>query len=167
LFETHSPQRFIESSTTREIWDLQGFTTWPQVRQPVRVVRSRETTTSRRQLDGQNHDQPADWLWVTTLSVNRASTPAVVNLGHARWSIENQGFNETSNRWAADHVYKHHPTAILIFCLMTMLAFNLFYAFYCRNLQPAYRRRHDAQHVARCLASEIYQGLSENRAPPC
>jgi len=41
---------------------------------------------------------------VTTLSSNRASTPAVVALGHARWSIENQGFNETTNRWAADHV---------------------------------------------------------------
>jgi len=27
-------------------------------------------------------------------------------------------FNETTNRWAADLIYKHHPTAILIFCLM-------------------------------------------------
>lgn len=166
LFETHSPQRFTEGSTTREVCDLQGFTTWPQVLQPVRVVRSREITTSRCQRDGQLHVQKADWMWVTTLSANRASTPAVVALGHARWSIENQGFNETTNRWAADHVYKHHPTAILVFTLMTMLAFNLFYAFYRRNLQPAYRSRHDAQHVARCLVSEIYGSLPENRAPP-
>lgn len=166
LFEIHAPQRFTEGSTAREVWDLQGFTTWPQVRRPVRVVRSRETTPSRRQLDGQLRDQKADWVWVTTLSANRASTPAVVSLGHARWSIENQGFNEMTNRWAADHLYKHHPTAILVFCLMTMLAFNLFYAFYSRNLQPAYRSRHDAQHVARCLASEIYQSLVENRSPP-
>lgn len=166
LFETHSPQRFIEGSTTREVWDLQGFTTWPQVQQTVRVVRSRESTTSRRQLDGQPQVREADWVWVTTLSVNRASAQAVVALGHARWSIENQGFNETTNRWAADHVYKHHPTAILIFCLMTMLAFNLFYAFYRRNLQTTYRNRHDAQHVARCLVSELYESLPENRAPP-
>lgn len=166
LFEVHSPQRFTEGSTTREVWDLQGFTTWPQVQQPVRVVRSRETTTSRRQLDGQLREQEADWMWVTTLSANRASTQAVVDLGHARWSIENQGFNETTNRWAADHIYKHHPTAILIFILLTMLAFNLFYAFYGRNLQPAYRSRHDPQHVSRCLASELYESLPENRAPP-
>jgi hypothetical protein len=166
LFETHSPQSSTDGSTTREVWDLQGFTTWPQVRRPVRVVRSRETTTTRRQLDGQLHDQEADWVWVTTLSANRASTLAVVALGHARWRIENQGFNETTNRWAADHVYKHEPTAILIFCLMTMLAFNLFYAFYYRNLQPAYRSHNDAQHVARCLASELYQSLAKNRAPP-
>ena len=167
LFETHPPQCFTEGCTRREVWDLQDFTTWPQVRRPVRVVRSRETTCSRRQLDGQRQDQEAEWVWVTTLSANRASTPAVVDLGHARWSIENQGFNETTNRWGADHVYKHHPTAILVFCLLTMLAFNLFYAFFRRNLQPAYRSRHSAQHVARCLASELYQGLAENRAPPC
>jgi len=166
LFETLSPQRFTEGATTREVWDLQGFTSWPQVQQPVRVVRSRETTTTRRQLDGQRHDQEAGWVWVTTLSANQASTPTLVALGHARWRIENQGFNETTNRWAADHVYKHEPTAILIFCLMTMLAYNLFYAFYSRNLQPAYRSRFDAQHVARCLSSELYQGLADNRAPP-
>ena len=166
LFNTHSPQLCAEGATTREVWDLQGFTTWPQVRRPVRVVRSRETTRTRRQLDGQIQLHEADWVWVTTLSAARAGTSAAVYLGHARWSIENQGFNETTTRWCADHVYKHHPEAILLFCLMTMLAFNLFYAFFYRNLQPAYRRRHSALHVARCLASELYQGLSENRAPP-
>jgi hypothetical protein len=166
LFETHSPQRFTEGSTTREVWDLEGFTTWPQVRRPVRVVRSRETTSSRRQLDGQLQDREADWVWVTTLSANRASTPVAVDLGHCRWSIENLGFNETATRWGADHVYRHHPTAILIFCLMTMLAFNLFYAFFHRNLQPAYRSRHSAQHVALCLVGELFESLAENRAPP-
>lgn len=166
LIENHKPERFTEGSTTREVWDLPDLLTWPQVKQPVRVVRSRETTTSRRQLDGQRKHQEADWVWVTTLSVARASTRVVVDLGHARWKIENRGFNETTNRWAADHVYKHHPIAILVFTLLTMLAFNLFYAFYRRNLKPALRRRHDAQHVARCLASELYQGLAESRAPP-
>lgn len=166
LFEIHTPQRFTEGPTTREVWDLPDLLTWPQVQQPVRVVRSRETTTSRRQRDGQRKDQEADWVWVTTLSVRRASTRAVVDLGHDRWKIENRGFNETTNRWAADHVYKHHPIAILVFTLMTMLAFNLFYAFYRRNLKPVYRSCHDAQHVARCLASELYQGLVESRAPP-
>lgn len=166
LFETLAPQAYTDGSTAHEVWDLSGFTTWPQVHRPVRVVRSRETTTTRHQLDGQLHAQPADWVWTTTLSANRASTKAAVDLGHARWSIENQGFNETTNRWYADHVYRHHPAAMLIFCLMTMVAFNLFYAFCRRNLQPAYRGRHSALHVARCLAAELYQSLSENRAPP-
>lgn len=166
LFAEQLPQVSNTAATRRETWDLSGFTTWPQVAKPVRVVRSRELTQSRRQLDGQQHTHESDWVWVTTLSSHRAGTDAAVALGHARWAIENLGFNETTNRWHADHVYKHHPTAILVFCLMTMLAFNLFYAFYHRNLQPAYRRGHSALHVARCLASELYLGLPGNRAPP-
>lgn len=166
LFEARPPQLFRAGATSREVWDLHGFTTWPQVSQPVRVVRSRETTHTRHQLDGELHTRDAEWVWVTTLSPNRACTQAVVDLGHDRWSIENQGFNETTNRWYADHVYKHHPTALLVFCLMSMVAFNLFYTFFYRNLQPAYRRHHSAQHVARCLASDLYQSLPGNRAPP-
>lgn len=166
LFVEQLPQVSTSTATTRELWDLSGLTTWPQVSKPVRVLRSREITRSRRQLDGQPRLHEADWVWVTTLSCHRASTQAAVALGHARWQIENLGFNETTNRWHADHIYKHHPTAILVFWLITMLGFNLFYAFYHRNLQPAYRRGHSALHVARCLASELYRGLPENRAPP-
>lgn len=166
LFAEQLPQVSTAEATRREIWDLSAFTTWPQVVKTVRVLMSREITCSRQQLDGQQRLQKTEWMWVTTLSRPRASTLAAVALGHARWDIENLGFNETTNRWHADHIYKHHPTAILVFCLMTMLAFNLFYAFYHRNLKPAYRKDHSALHVARCLASELYQGLPENRAPP-
>jgi hypothetical protein len=144
-------------------WDIAGFDTWPQVGRPVRVVQTQETcpprTTTRR--------TESQWLWVTTLSPHRACTGAVVKLGHARWDIENQGFNEFARRWLADHVYRHHPNALLTFWLLGMLAFNLFFAFSRRNLQPAYRRRFSDLHLARCLAEEIYNGLAlpEPRAP--
>ena len=59
---------------------------------------------------------------------------------HARWSVENEGFNELVNRWHADHVYKHHPVAMLVFMLVAILCLNVFVAFYCRNLKPAARR---------------------------
>jgi hypothetical protein len=52
-------------------------------------------------------------------SMNQASPPAAVDLGHSCLSIENYGFNETTNRWAADHILRHLPMAILIFSLMT------------------------------------------------
>jgi Transposase DDE domain len=167
LFAEHPPQQVCSMAAThREIWDLSDLTTWPQVDKPVRVLRSLETTQSRRQLDGRQRLAQSEWVWVTTLSRHRANSLAAVALGHARWDIENQGFNETSTRWHVDHIYKHHPVAILVFCLMTMLAYNVFFAFYHRNLKPAYRKAHSALHVGRCLASELYQGLPENRAPP-
>ena len=112
--------------------------------------------------------QVSDWVWVTTLPVARASTRTVVDLGHRRWCIENQGFNELVSRWFANHVYKHHPTAILVFWLLAMLAMlaiNVFYAFYSRNLEPPLRQRNTMRHVAAQVAAELYHGISEALHP--
>jgi hypothetical protein len=95
----------------------------------VRVVCTEETRQVRRQRDGAYATLRSEWAWVTTLSPPRAATAAVVRLGHARWEIENQGFNEIVTRRPADHVYRHHPTAMLVFWLLAMLASNLFFAF--------------------------------------
>jgi len=141
------------------LWEASGFTTWPQVQAPVRVIRTHETRTVRRQLTGERELCSTEWVWVTTLSVHRAPAAVVVRLGHARWEIENQGFNEIVTRWHADHLYRHHPTAILIFTLLTLLAVNLFFAFYHRNLQLPRHQRLTPLDVARCLASEIYHSL--------
>ena len=105
----------------------------------------------------------SDWFWVTTLPKVTAPTGTVVQLGHGRWTIENQGFNETSNRWHADHVYRHQANAILVFWLMTMLAYNLFTVFYRRNLKPAVRTAYDMLQIARMITAELYEGLA-NRA---
>ena len=149
-------------------WDIEGLTTWPQVQAPVRVVRSLETRTVKRQIDQQVELQPSDWFWVTTLSGQRAPTGAVVQLGHGRWTIENQGFNELVNHWHADHVYKHDPSAILVFWLLAMLCLNVFVMFYHRDLKPAARRAASMLHIARRIAAELYwqMRLGVSRAPP-
>lgn len=148
-------------------WDQDGLTTWPQVGRPVRVVRTIETRQVRRQRDKTQVTFSTEWIWVTTLSLARADTATVARLGHARWDIENQGFNEMVTRWPADHVYRHHPAALLVFWLLAMLSFNLFFAFVYRNLQPEIRKSLTGLHLARCLATDIYSGLdlAASRAP--
>ncbi len=84
-------------------------------------------------------------------------------MGHERWSIENQGFNELVNRWDANHVFRHHPVAILIFTLFAMLCQNVFMAFFCRNLKPEVRRTVTMLHVAKLIAADLY---TEIRGPP-
>lgn len=163
LFGERLPDTVREGSGLRECWDLEGFTTWPQVRVPVRVVRSRQTRTVRRQLDGQPHQEVSDWYWVMTLSQRQASTGAVVQIGHHRWDIENQGFNELVNEYRADHVYRHEPTALLVFWLLTQWCLNIFTAFFRRNLKPAARAAVSMLHVARLVQSELYLPLI--RAP--
>ena len=122
-----------------------------------------ETWTVRRQLDKQEEELASGWMRVTTLGQSGASTKAVVDMGHNRWSIENQGFNERVNRWHAAHAYKHHPTALLVFFLLAMLCLNVFTAFYYRNLKPAVRQTVSMLHVGQLIAAELYAAI---RGPP-
>lgn len=138
LFQTQPPKEFTMGRTLYQQWDLEGFTTWPEVGRPMRVVRSLETTTRRERVGNEwkNTIQTRDWVRTTTLSRNQASTETIVTLGHARWRIENQAFNEMCTFWHLDHIYRHHPNAILGFLLTLALAFNLFHLFWARNLKP-------------------------------
>jgi hypothetical protein len=115
-------------------------------------------------LDKREEELNSDWLWATTLPKTRASTRAVIDMGHDRWTIENQGFNELVNRWHADHVYKHQPTAMLVFFLFALLCLNVFTAFYCRNLKPAARRAASMLHVAQLIAAELYASIRDGPA---
>lgn len=156
-----------EEGLQRQCWDSEDFTSWPEMAERVRVVRSLETRTVRRQRDHHVETLTADWFWVTTLPTLQAPTAAVVSMGHDRWSIENQGLNELVNRWHADHVYRHHPTAILVFTLLALLCLNVFVAFYCRNLKPAARWAVSMLHVSRLILAELYAGIVDGpaRAP--
>lgn len=155
LWEQTPPERVSYGGHSRTCWDLEGFTTWPQVSRPPRIVRSLEKRTVRRQLDRQVEELSSDWVWVTTLSKTRASTVAVTQLGHDRWTIENQGFNELVNRWHADHVYKHRPNAMVVFWLIAVICLALFLAFYQRNLKPAARRAANMLQIARLVTAEL------------
>jgi len=65
----------------------------------LRVVRSLETYSVRRQLDGTVSQETSDWTWVTTLPRQQAPTERIVAWGHQRRDIENFGFNELVNAW--------------------------------------------------------------------
>jgi len=166
LFEQVEPRFEYTCRGHRSWWDIEDLRTWPQCKHPVRVVRSVESTSVRRQLDGEVEEKVSEWIWVTTLPKVMAPTGAVVQIGHRRWDIENQGFNELSNRWHANHVYRHEANAILVFWLLTMLAHNLFMAFYRRNLKPALRNAYDTLQVVHMMIAELYRDLAiQPRAP--
>lgn len=163
LFDSQPPT-LRQSEPGQDLWDLSGFTTWPTVNRPVRVVQSIETRTVRRQATKQNEELHSTWMWVTTLSSARAGSKAVASLGHSRWRIENQAFRELAHPWHLDHVYRHQASAILVFELLGFLAFNLFQAFYHRNLKPV--RRQSCLHIARQVKSELYGELMPPEAQP-
>jgi Transposase DDE domain len=137
-------------------WDFPDLLSWPEVKAPVRVVRSQESWPVKRQLNKQKIILTSDWIWMTTLSLAQARTAQVVGLGHQRWDIENHGFNELVNGWDADHIYRHEPNAIECFLLLAFLAYNIFHAFIALNLKPEIRRGKTDRYWAHLVAAEIH-----------
>lgn len=142
-----------------------GLTSWETLGRPVRVVRSVEVKRVVRQRTGEEEVTTSEWMWVTTLPRATVSTKELVSLGHARWLIENQAFNEMVTHWHANHVYRHHPTAITAFWLVLMLVMNLFRAFINLNIKPEFRTRHTQLHFACLLSPELYEDGGNNKPP--
>lgn len=156
IFAAEEPEVWTEGSLTRRIWDAEDLTSWPALGVPVRVVRSVERRTVKRQLDGRLETRESEWVWMTTLSRARTAAIKVVRLGHGRWEIENRAFLEMVEYWKADHVYRHHPRAIEAFWLMAMLALNLFRAFLNLNIKPVLRNRHTQLFFASKIAAHFH-----------
>jgi hypothetical protein len=141
-------------------WDFPDLVSWPEVKVPVRVIRSLETDAVRRQLDQRDELLSSDWVWATTLPPAQVSVQRAVAFGHQRWDIENHGFNELVQGWHADHVMKHNPAAIECFLLMAFLAFILFHAFLYLNVKPQLRKGKSKDFWTRVMAAEIYKDFA-------
>ena len=92
LFAAVAPKADSFRNRTSLWWDFPDLLTWPQVNVPVRVVRSLETYSVKRQLDRKDDPRTSDWIWVTTLPAQSVATGRAVGFGHQRWDIENHGF---------------------------------------------------------------------------
>jgi len=142
--------------------DIEGFTSWPQLGHPVRVVQSLEKSVVQRQRTGAIEEQTTEWLWATSLPKAKASTQIVVRIGHGRWSIENQGFNELVHDWHADHIYHLHANAIVVILLLLFLAYNLFHVWVERGIKPQLRKKHDHLYFSNCLKAALYVPLNRS-----
>lgn len=168
LFAHVAPQHGEHRGRKCQWWDFPDLVSWPKVKTPLRVVRSLETYSLRRQLDQTIAQETSDWVWVTTLPREQAPTARIVAWGHQRWDIENYGFNELVNGWEADHIYKHDAKAIEAFLLLAFLACNLFHAFLSLNVKPQLRDSKPQNYWVRLIAAELYWGAgtaARQRAP--
>ena len=156
LWVQQPPQPGSYHSRSCRWWDIPDLLSWPEVHGAIRVVRSEESWTVKRQLTKEATPQIASWVWLTTLSVAQARTEQVVRLAHMRWDIENYGFNELVNGWHANHVYRHQSGAIECFLLLAFLAYNIFHAFFALNLKPEARHHTTMAFWVRLIAAEIH-----------
>lgn len=155
--EIQNPQKFKREKTTIQAWDIEACeSSWTQVGMPVRVVRTLETSLVRRQDSGKVETNVSEWLWVSTIPKCQLSTELFVTSAHKRWDIENKAFNELVTYWHADHVYKHDGNAIQFFWLITMVAFNLYHAFFYLDLKPQRREGHSKVYFIQLLKAPFY-----------
>lgn len=158
--------RIIHRDRTRcRVWDIEELNSWPQAGGAVRVVRSVETTTIKRQT-GDTEELTTNWMWVTTIPQKLLSTSQLMAMAHQRWDIENRAFNELVTHWHAGHAYKHDIDAMTNLWLLTMMAYNLFHAFYWRNLKPQLRGVMAKYFLADCIRAEILFAMMRPAAHP-
>lgn len=159
LLKEVTPEFFRNGNTEIKCWDMENFTSWPQVGHSVRVVITAERKSVRRQKTKKIHWEASEWAWVTTMPKKDLDTKTFVKFAHGRWKIENEGFNELVNYWHANHIYCHHPVAIEGFWLMTMLAYIIFHAFIGRNLKPQIRNKYTKKHLAMMITAGLYSAV--------
>ena len=113
---------------------------------------------------GRRVDTPIDthWYWATTMPSSLAPPGVVLEFGHNRWRIENEGFNELVTYWHSRHVFHHHANSLLVLWLVMFIAHAVFHCFL-RNLRPVLREAHTVIHFAALISAELLEG----RRLPC
>jgi hypothetical protein len=127
-FEGTAPTLTFEDDGTRvERWDAADFDPWEELRWPtVRVIRYRQ-----HHRDGTTIEA----YWLTDFSPRRVSTRTLYRLAKGRWTIENQGFNDSKSRYGLDHVPHHEATSLLIHWLLVLMTLTLEWLYRLRSLR--------------------------------
>jgi len=92
-----------------QLWDTAGLPFSGEYQKPVRVVRSEETVTQNHRRRGKVTAETTDheWLWISTLAAQDFPTLLVRRVGHDRWKLENNGWNDLTQNWAFKHGFLH------------------------------------------------------------
>ena len=132
LTKGQRPSETIErDGRTVEIWDLRQMTFTETYTEPVRVVRVRESWKQRERIGGQwvIKEKEENWIWIVAGDLDGYAGAVIRDLGHLRWKIENNAFNELTQSWGLTHCAHHHPVSLQVLLWIKIIAFTLFHAY--------------------------------------
>jgi hypothetical protein len=126
-FRDAERQRQVQLWEVKDLHFSDGYT----MGKLVQVVLSDERWTQHTVQGGQKLSRPEQsrWMWVACEGLSGYGPEVVYHGGHRRWGIENQAFNELTQRYHLTHCYHHDPTSMLVQMLILIFAFTLFTAF--------------------------------------
>ena len=92
-----------------QLWDTEGLPFSAEDSRLVRVIRSEELLSQNHYCQGQlkTEETSHEWLWITTLDPKAFPAAEVRRLGHDRWILENNGWNDLTQHWAFKHGFLH------------------------------------------------------------
>jgi hypothetical protein len=132
LTKGRPPAETVERAGRKvEIWDLPQMTFTDAYAEPVRVVRARESWKQRERLGGKwvLTDKEENWIWIVAGDLDGYGGAVLRDLGHLRWKIENNAFNQLTQGWGLTHCAHHHPVALQVLLWIKLIAFTLFHAY--------------------------------------
>jgi hypothetical protein len=130
LMQGYPPRVVQQPERTVRLWEINDLS-FTQTSGPVRVVVAQEDwpQVSRRGGQRVREDKQAHWRWLVTQELRACSAEQIWQMGHRRWGVENDGFNELTQYYHLEHCQRHEPVAIMARLLILVLAMNLFELF--------------------------------------
>jgi hypothetical protein len=132
LTREQKPTQVVERDGRQvEIWDVPSLRFTDTYPGPVRVVRARERWTERKRIgkEWKSEEKEQNWIWVVAGDLDAHDGALIRDIGHLRWKIENNAFNELTQHWHLTHCAHHHPVALAALLWIKIIAFTLFHAF--------------------------------------
>ena len=125
-------ETFTDRGDRVEIWDADDFDPWDDLRwSSVRVIRYRQTHPDGTVVEA---------YWLTDFSPRQVGSRQIYRLAKGRWTIENQGFNDSKTRYGLGHVPHHQANSLLIHWLLVALTLTLERLFRVRYLHRGTHR---------------------------
>ena len=141
-----------------EAWEVDEIETLDTFKGKIRVVKAEVSST-------RTGPHPTRWCAAVIGEQARKLPLRTVHKGHrSRWHLENTGFNQWTQHWHLDHVYRHSPGAVVAVLLLWCLAFNLLQLFVYKRLRRP-RTPTDPCDTIRALVAEIFQDLRALKTP--
>jgi len=126
------PTQVVERDQRQvEVWDVPALRFSDTYTEPVRVVRVREcwAERTRQGKQGKTVQKEQTWIWVVAGELDAYDGATIRDIGHLRWKIENNAFDELTQHWHLTHCAHHQPVAVLALLWIKIIAFTLFHAF--------------------------------------
>jgi len=134
---------FAVGSDRIEVWDADDFDPWKALQwTTVRTLRYRQHKPDGSVITA---------TFLTDCPTHLVDSPTLYRMAKARWEIENQGFNDTKNRYGLEHICHHAAQSLLNTWLLVLLAVVIERLYRLRYLHRGLHRVRTAIELVRVL----------------